>query len=84
MKKSIKIGFWIFFCLYVALIITDIVIGDYISAMWMGVCTLWLTCTYGQQKIIDDQNQRITDLIYELRRWDQTAAVRCVPPASQN
>ncbi len=68
MKKSMKIGYWIFFCLYVALIITDIVIGDYISAMWMGVCTLWLTCAYGRRKIIEDQSQMITDLLNELER----------------
>jgi hypothetical protein len=54
--------------LYVALIITDIVIGDYISAVWMVICTLWLICTYGQQKIIEDQSQMITDLLNELER----------------
>lgn len=68
MKKSIKIGYWIFFCLYVALIITDIVIGDYISAMWRGVCTLWLTCAYCQSKVIENQSQMITDLRNKLER----------------
>lgn len=68
MKKLIKIGYWIMFCLYVALIITDIVIGNYMSAMWMGVCTLWLTCTYCQQKVIENQSQMITDLLNELER----------------
>jgi hypothetical protein len=66
MKKSIKICYWILFCLYVALIITDIVIGDYISAGWMVVCTLWLTCAYCQQKVIEDQSQMIADLLNEL------------------
>lgn len=68
MKKTIKIGYWIVFCLYVALIIIDIVIGDYISAAWMAVGTLWLICVYGQRKIIENQSRMIADLLKELER----------------
>ena len=71
MEKLLKIGYMVFFGLYIALIITDIVIGDYKTAVWMGVCTLWLTNTYCLYNIIADKDKIINRLYEELSRYER-------------